>query len=213
MNLGKINHGDLLKEKNLWQVIKASQSIKDSPFNWIVGLLVSLGFFLYCLIESDTLRVHALLLRMAETGFNSAMSLLGFLIAGFTVFATLAKPELLLTMLKHRHQKSGLSYLKYNFFTLVRVFAYFLIFSAFQLSVIVLGQRDSIIAAVIKCWPDFQNILYWGNRFVLIVSAGLWAAVFLQLKSFVFNVHHIVMTMIKFEAVKHNEMIKKNGGS
>ena len=133
MSLPRLKHESLLKEKNLWQIYRASWQISDSKFNWFVGIASLVFFTAYAVLAPDVNGMHAMLLKLAEIGFNAAVSILGFLIAGFTIFGSLAKPELLLTMLRFTEKKSGLSYLKYNFFTLIRTFIYFLVFGAFQL--------------------------------------------------------------------------------
>lgn len=208
MNLPRLKHESLLKEKNLWQIYRASWRISDSKFNWFVGVL-SLAFFsAYATLAPDLASIHALLLKLAEIGFNTAVSILGFLIAGFTIFGSLAKPELLLTMLRFTEKKSGLPYLKYNFFTLIRTFIYFLVFAAFQLALISLGQNGGPGSVLVILCPDLQAAVSPAIRVSFVVSTVLWTAVFLELKSFVFNVHHFVFTMIKFDAVKHNENLR-----
>jgi hypothetical protein len=209
MNLPRLKHEALLKEKNLWQVYRASRAIPDSKFNWIVSILAFIIFGFYAIAARDLAAMHQLLLKLAELGFNSAISLLGFLIAGFTIFGSLAKPELLLTMLRFTHKESGLSYLKYNFFTLIRTFIYFLIFAVFQLLVVVLGQRDGVISELVILEPILGQMLPLILRGAFVLSVVLWTVAFLQLKSFVFNVHHFVFTMIKFDAVHHNEKLLK----
>ena len=209
MNLPCLKHESLLKEKNLWQIYRASWNISDSKFNWIVGVL-SLAFFsTYAALSPDWGSMHTLLLKLAEIGFNSAVSILGFLIAGFTIFGSLAKPKLLLTMLRFTERRSGLSYLKYNFFTLIRAFIYFLVFAAFQLALIALCQTGGPGSTLVELWPDLQTVVSPAVRIAFVVSTVLWTAVFLEVKSFVFNVHHFVFTMIKYDAVKHNESLRE----
>jgi hypothetical protein len=204
MKVPRLKHESLLAEKSLWEIYRASWSISDSRFNWLVGLASLLFFTAYALFEPNWKPIHGMLLKLAELGFNTAVSILGFLIAGFTIFGSLTKPKLLFTMLRFTHKKSGLSYLKYNFFTLLRTFIYFLIFGAFQLAVIVFGQRDGPLSLVLNWWPESKPVFGIVLRCALVASAVLWTAVFLELKSFVFNVHHFVFTMIKFDAVEHN---------
>jgi hypothetical protein len=211
MSLPRLKHEDLLKEKNLWQIYLASCKISDSKFNWAVGIASLLFFSIYAVLAPDVRGMHSLLLKLAEIGFNAAISILGFLIAGFTIFGSLTKPRLLLTMLRFREKRSGLSYLKYNFFTLIRTFIYFLIFAAFQLGVIVIGQQGGPISVFVKLLPDFQPAVEPAVRMTFVASIVLWTAVLLELKSFVFNVHHFVFTMIKFDAVEHNEARLKGG--
>lgn len=210
MNIPRLKHESLLKEKNLWQIYRASWKIPDGKFNWAVGIASLTFFSIYAVFATDIKAVHVMLLKLAEMGFNTAVSILGFLIAGFTIFGSLTKPKLLLTMLRFNEKKSGLSYLKYNFFTLLRTFIYFLVFAAFQLLVVTIGQRDGPISLFVKWLPELQSAVGPALRISLVVSTTLWTAVFLELKSFVFNVHHFVFTMIKHEAVEHNESLKNS---
>lgn len=208
MNLPRLKHESLLKEKNLWQIYRASWTIPDSKFNWIAGLSSMALFGFYAITAQNVVGMHGLLMKLAEIGFSSAVSLLGFLIAGFTIFGSLTNPKLLLTMLRFQEKRSRLSYLKYNFFTLIRTFIYFLVFAAFQLIVIIVGQRDGLVSEIAIWLPSFQPLLRPLLRFTFLVSTVLWTVSFLQLKSFVFNVHHFVFTMIKFDAVEHNDQLQ-----
>lgn len=208
MNLPRLKHKDLLKEKNLWQIYFASRNITDSKFNWIVGIISLVFFATYATLAPELRVIYTLLIKLSEIGFNTSVTILGFLVAGFTIFGSLTRPNLLLTMLRFKEGRSGLSYLKYNFFTLIRTFICFLIFSAFNLVVIVLGYQDGPGSVFVKMWPDLQLVVGPVVRITFIISAILWTSVFLELKSFVFNIHHFVFTMIKYDAVQHNESLR-----
>ncbi len=194
---------DVLKEKTLWQIFRASQSIPDSPFNWVAGLCTFAIFFIYSILEKDTLRIHAVLMQIAELGVSASVSILGFLIAGFTIFSTLAKPELVVLMARTKHS-CGLSYLKYNHFTFVRAFIYYLAFLGFALVVQIFGTIGGPFSAFTRLLPDPEDLLYWGNRAMLTLGAAFFTFVILQLKSFVFNVYHVVMTGVRFELEADN---------
>jgi hypothetical protein len=205
VNLGVIDHDDLLKEKSLWQIYRASRRIPGRAFNVASGSVVCVIFGAYVWTTPDLDAIHQLLLKLAELGVNASVSILGFLIAGLTIFASLADRDLLLAMIHHKHAPTGLSYLKFNFFSLVRTFLGFLVFCAFQLAVIAFGQAKGAVGTLVVSSPLLQDHLADGTRLMLWLSGGLWCAVFLELKSFVFNVHHFIFTMIKFRAVEHNE--------
>lgn len=200
-----IDDPELLKEKSLWQILVASQVIPDSGFNWFVGITTCCFFGIYGFLEKDTLRIYALLQKIGETSINVIFAILGFLIAGFTVFATLTKPKLLLHMARARHPISKLSYLKHNYFTFMRVFIYWLTLGALELLILFVGQKEGVIAAFTTRFPSLEDFLPFGNRMMLVISAGFFAFCFLQLKSFVFNVYHIVMTSIEFERFEEGE--------
>lgn len=207
MNLPKLKHKSLLDEKNLWQIYKVAGKIKHKKFNLLIGAISALVFGTYACLAREVTAMHSLLLKLAETGFSAAISLLGFLIAGFTLFGSLAKPELLLTMLHRTEEKSGLSYLKYNFYTLIRTFIYFLVFTTFQLMVIVFGQQGGFVSELVRLFHPFEHVVSPATRIAFVVSVLLWTFALLELKSFVFNVNHFVFTMIKFEATEHNDRL------
>lgn len=207
MNLPRLKHENLLKEKNLWQIYRASRKIKGSKFDVIVFVTSVTFFGTYAALSADVLPLRLTMLKLAEIGVNATACILGFLIAGLTIFGSLTKPELLLNMLRFNHPPSGLSFLKYNFFTLIRTFIYFLVFAVFQLVLIAVGQSGGPGSVLVKLWPDIQPGVYPVVRITFVVSTTLWTIILLELKSFVFNVHHFVFTMIKFDAVKHNETL------
>jgi hypothetical protein len=208
MKLGYIDHQHLLDEKSLWDIYKASRGIRESRFNSIVSICVALLCCIYCVAEPETMHVYLLTQKMVETGLSTSVSLLGFLIAGFAIFSSLANPNLLLLMVKQHHPGSGLPYLKYNFFSMIRVFIYFLLFTAFNGVVLFGGQRDGLLSALILHCPSCESYLFWGNRMVFVLAGSFWTVALLVLKSFVFNVHHFVVTMIKFSVVEHNASLK-----
>jgi hypothetical protein len=198
----KIHHADFLKEKSLWDIFLASRKIKKTKFNLAFTTATFILTSLYCYFEKDTQNIHNTLTKLVDVGLNCSVGLLGFLIAGFTVFATLVKPELLLVMAQRIEKTSGLSFLKYSFFTFTRTFIYFLILIFTQLAVILFSQENSFGGNLIPS-EAYDIIFKSTNRIGLVIYVSLWVFSFLQLKSFVFNVHHIVMTMIKHEAVLH----------
>jgi hypothetical protein len=196
---------DLLKERNLWNIYWLSWKLPVSWFNLISSwfLLVILGFHMW--FSEKTTSVMAEEVRsLVDTGFNFAGSILGFLIAGFTIFATLNKPDLFKAMARKRH-KTGLSYLKYNFFTFMKVFIHYISFVATCLLIKLLASPSGTISAGI----DFLNIYISSLKIVAIKHTivaigfallGTWFFYLIMLlKSFIFNVYHIVMTAVRWE--------------
>jgi hypothetical protein len=121
---------ELTKEKNLWQIYLLSRQIPSSKFNRISLILGMVLMVIHVsTTNQETHEMAERVLKWSELGFGFALSTLGFLIAGFTVFATLSKPSLLLEMACQQHDESKLSYLKYNIFIFFRVFIYYLVFS------------------------------------------------------------------------------------
>ena len=106
---------------------------------------------------------------------------------------------MLLSMAKTRH-KSGLSYLKYNFFVFMRVFCLLIVFSAVCALFVVVARDDGIGIKIVQ-------LVHGGNRLrdilvrigYVVLFAG-YVVVLLEIKSFVFNTYYSVMTSLRWRS-------------
>jgi hypothetical protein len=192
---------DLLAERSLSEIYLTSRKIPFSSFNNGVGLL----FGICGAVQSFAMDNEAALKQISSIAtlvFNSTISLLGFLLAGFTFFATVADKRLFCQMAIAKHE-SGLSYLKYNLFLFMRVFVEFLTVCIFSLFLIIfLGDGTGVRLLLPKLVgsgsmpPLVLNSLTSVFTGILI---GVFAYLLMQLKSFIFNICHVVMTSIAWE--------------
>lgn len=203
---------DLLKEGSLWAVFRKSLRIKRSKKNLIVALIVSAFAFAVTIPEPRAgilaSQIHSLSLII----LSATVSLLGFLIAGFSFFATVSDKAMFCKMAEHTHKNSGLSYLKFNLFIFMRVFAEYLLMSLLTLVAVVAFSPDSASRATIRrwtrdlTWPGFLNINHPMDAaflsVMLSVLVGLFVFLLMELGSFIFNVYHVVMTTIVWEIEK-----------
>lgn len=201
MKLDKESREDLIREKNLWDIYRVSRKIPHSKFNFAVASGAAIILVVYVLLSKDQpSELKNQVLKLSELVFGFALNVLGFLLAGFTIFATISKPGLLLEMQKRQHPKYGMSWLKYNYCVFFRVFIYYLAFAGFCAGLLVLGQSSS--AWRILFGDDdigrFAKSLLLKTSFVVI--GGGWAVLLLSLKSFIFNIYHVVMTALRWEA-------------
>jgi len=192
---------DLLKEKNLWQIYMGCRKLPRNKFNTIGIILTFLLLLAYTIFSPNPVNILATQVRdWADIGINFASSILGFLLAGFTISATVTKPNLLVAMSRIKHESCGLSYLKYNYFSLIEVFIYYLVFVAVCLAVKIFGAPNGLLSNILVYLPDQ---LAWVKH--LIVALGLifigtgFFYLILILKSFIFNVYHFVMTGVRWE--------------
>jgi hypothetical protein len=197
---------DLLTEKSLWDVwIGLRRALKENLFNkvfllgWLV--VVSIHAWFATTPRTDLLSQCRSLLD-AGIGFGS--SILGFLIASFTIFATMSRPAMLLRMASTLHEKSGLSWLKYTYFGLVEVLITYLAFvvSCFVLRVLTL-PRGGVIALVYQM-PGGEATRDVLAKTLLCIIACAWMWTLLKLKSFVFNIYHVVMAGIAWDVWEKN---------
>ena len=196
---------DLTKEKTLWQIYKAARVIRESPFNKWSSLAVFLGLGADSLLSGPAGVEFARTRELATLGFTTALAVLAFLIAGFTIFVTVCRPGLLVRMAVLRHPETELSWFKYNFFTFMRVFAYYIVFAFFCLVVILFGEPGGILSRLVQYSPEHAVVKIYLARlgFVILGTTTYFALV--QLKSFVFNVYHVTATWIRWEAENPRE--------
>lgn len=149
----------------------------------------------------------------ADFGFGFSIGIMGFLIAGFSIFATVSKPNLFINMATIIEKRSKLSYLKYIFYGFMNVFIIYLGF-AFLCILIKLFASESGILSILLSYiyenkPNNFSILSLTldlatTKRILagsgIVSVGTWMFYLLViLQSFIFNIYYAVMTSIRWE--------------
>ena len=190
----------LTSEKSLWDVYVLSRKIPASGFNRIVLVSISSILTIYAFFVCDDVGLLLKSVRdWSSIGLSFSLSVLGFLIAGFTIFATLTKPEMLLSMMSINHKQSGLPYLKYNFFAFMRVFIYYLVISFLCLSVVLFGKQSGIVSTLIGMIPyaiEVKVVLV--KLFYVLIGSGLLFLILL-LKTFIFNIYSIVMNHLRWE--------------
>jgi len=192
---------ELMKEKKLWDIYLASRRISFSRFNFItttiVFLLLCLNVWLTTQPINETINVVR---SMASSGLAIALSTLGFLLAGFTIFATVSQPSLSLRMSEIRHPDSGLSYLKHNYFMFLRVFIYYLVFSVFCLFVVIFGHKGGLVPLLVSYAPYEGSVKFAIVKLSYIILFTGYYFLIMQLKSFIFNIYHAVMTSLRWKA-------------
>ena len=193
----------LMDEKSLWAIYVKARRIPFSSFNFWMTLIVFLLVTLqYCMLEISLDEKLKIVREFSTMAMGVVVSVLGFILAGFTIFATISQPDMLVAMSKYRHEKSQLSYLKNNFFIFMRVFIYYLIYTIFCLMVIVFAVKGGLIHKVVQLSPISWKITEWlvGAAYVFLYTGMFF--LLMQLKSFIYNVYHTVMTAIRWKAIQ-----------
>ena len=191
----------LTEEKSLWAIYRKSRVIQFNRFNvWTTTAVVSLTTIQYCLLDNPIQIKLQLVRDFSSVALGIVVSVLGFILAGFTIFATISQPEMLVAMSKHRHESSGLSYLKNNFFIFMRVFIYYLAYTVACLIITIFVTNGGLIHKITSHSPISSQIEEWlvGLSYVFLYG-GLFFLM-MQLKSFIYNVYHSVMTAIRWKA-------------
>jgi hypothetical protein len=191
---------ELTSEKSLWDVYKKSRRILPSKFQVFAVLvtMLCLGINSFVLIDNDALLLKDVR-KWAEMGFSFGITTLGFLIAGFTIFATLSKPKMMLAMMEHTNEETGLPTLKYNFFAFMKVFIAYISFSMVYLLIVLVGQSGGVVDNVISLFPNSSCVKSSIIKVSYLVVGGSFVYLLLLLKSFIFNIYAIVMNFLRWE--------------
>ncbi len=201
MNQLNFDVNDLTKEKKLWDIYIASRRIPASKFNAWSTFVIFVALICNAWLTPQPINETIGVIRaLSDIGLSITLNTLGFLVAGFTIFATISKPSLLLEMAQIPHQESGLSYLKHNYFIFLRVFIYFLTFAAFCLLIIVFGHKGGLISLLVSFSPYAENVKFAIVKITYVLLFTGYYFLIMQLKSFIFNMYHAVMTSLRWEA-------------
>lgn len=201
--MNKFNSSEITKEIGLIEIFKSSIfRLPISKIN-VYSTFFVFSILLYYVIVSPENSTYLLIKirKWTELGFSFSAGILGFLIAGFTIFATVSDKSLFVTMAKSLHSGTQLSYLKYNFFSLMYVFILYLGFAILCLLVQILGGESGFLSIILNqlSGSNFVSV----KRFIAgfgIIFVGTWFFYLLMLlQSFIFNIYHIVMTAIRWE--------------
>lgn len=195
---------ELLKEKSLWQIYCQSRALRSSSnFNAYATLMVVGILATYAWLTPESAKELAERTReIAADGFAFATTILGFLVAGFTVFATVTKPDLFVFMARTRHKQSGLPWVKYNFFKFMEVFYVYIVFAGMCLGVRLLAKPSGALTLLINSTSDPATTKLYLAKIGFVLLGGVFIYTLLLLKSFIYNVYHVVMTSIRWEMEK-----------
>lgn len=104
------------REKSLSEVFWKARRVGSTKTNFCVAALVGCIFVLFAVADwYFSLAVLSLgqlktfVAQIADIGFALTTAILGFLIAGFSIFASITKPAIFAGLAKLDHKDSGIS--------------------------------------------------------------------------------------------------------
>lgn len=205
---------DLTREKTLYGLWRTSFKFRQRAFNSVVTVFVALLLTCYCaLVWDQPQTVLALFRKVGTTGLNFATSILGFLVAGFTVFVTVIRIDMFLEMAKREKAGTGESYLKYNLSAFIVTFVHYVcyVFACLMCELFLQpGGLASVVAVNAQTNPCLASLLPRAKPWVasvLLIGLGSWTIYLVMLlKSFIYNVYQVTTTSVAYEWVKEDEV-------
>ncbi len=203
---------DLTREKTLFSLWLASFSFRKRAFNWVLTASVAALLGRYCALVWDRPDVVMAAFRKFEaTGLSFATSILGFLVAGFTVFVTVTRIDMFLEMAKRERGRTGESQLKYNLSAFIVAFVHYVcyVFACLMCELFMQpGGLASVAVANAGTYPCLASFLTKARPWLsalLLVGIGSWTTyLVLLLKSFIYNVYQVTTTSVAYEWVKQD---------
>lgn len=208
----------LLAEKSLWQVFKRVPTFWTRKTNALIvsltilvcALISSLDIYAFYSEEVSPFNIIQTIYTLADTGIDFTLTMLGFLLAGFTIFATITKPELFIELADMRHKTAGMSHLQFIFFSFIGVFVHYLCFLSLCLIVNIgidqNGDLQSLYEALFNP-SEWHSLLL--KHFAFCVLTIWFSIVVVTLKSFVWNLYQIFLLSILTEAARLEELENK----
>lgn len=190
---------DLTKEKSLYDLYKLLRKIPQKrSSNVCIGLAFLVLLLHSTLFDVSDTYLVATTRSWAAFWLAAAVNILGFLIAAFTIFATLAKPDMLLAMQRMSHD-CGMTVLKYNLVSFIGGIVYYFLYILYCWSVITVGAPGGFASLIIN---NYGNPIL--TRTVLIAAyvftgGGAFLTLWM-LKSYIFNVYTIIMNNLRWES-------------
>lgn len=205
MALPDLQSSDLTKEKSLWALYKLTYKFPWNRFNVVVTILCAIFISVFVSLSKNNID-HLSSTARALFGFGNAIApaILGFLIAGFTIFVTVTKVEIFVMMAKRPYGESGESYLKYNLSAFLLAFVHYLSYLFFCVVVVLFGQPQSAAIQLVKSLTNGYTIFnmpaYNLTVLMILIFFGTWTAyLVLLLKSFVYNTYQVITTTVRWE--------------
>lgn len=195
-------YDDIAKEKSLFRVYLGARKVGSSHLNVIVTLLVF--FFVFLISMLDIFLCFAILTpeiifnsigRVADIGFVLATAILGFLIAGFSIFASTTPRELFKILAQLPHKNTQVSKLKFIFFIFLLVFIHYLVFLGLCVAIKLILPLVTETISVFEISSGIRvSLIWWYFAIFLHAAVVAWLIYLIMLlKSFIWNIYQTVL--------------------
>ena len=198
----------IFQEKTFSSVYSKSRKVCSSRVN-LWGALLTFVVLSACLamsfwsgtfwmsFPSIIIAVRAI----GEVGLTVTTQLLGFLIAGFAIFASITKPEIFVLLANLPHKKSDITRLQFIFFNFLFVFIHFILFLALSVFIKVGLPPGGPFSNLFK-WlaAAHQSILYLAAGLCLCFMSAWLVFILMLLKSFIWNMYQSILLAIAADA-------------
>ncbi|MEA3052343.1 MAG: hypothetical protein QOG72_1246 [Sphingomonadales bacterium] len=199
---------DLGKEKSLRQVYRASRRLPKSDFNkfiYAISGIVITGVCTIWVVQKQVEVSYGAVMRVSELAFDLSAQILGFLIGGFAIFATVTDDRLMVRLAQTPMGDSGLSVFKNVFFNFISVFYIFIATLSCSIAIQVISVSRIIDISTLASEECGKTLMVFLNSLTFAVMAGLMVFAVVRLKSFIWNIYQAFITFLGVSDLMNKE--------
>lgn len=193
---GERSFSDLYRRASIVSSSKLNRNCAISAANFFAAVIALSVYFKLDLISVES--VKASLDHLNESGIGFSVSILGFLVAGFSIFSTITKPELFIALAKIRYRKNiNFNNFQFIFYNFMYVFYNYVTFLLVCFIFDFLFGGKSPFVGIQDIISEFSNeifIILYGGIFCLIF--GWLVYLVMLLRSFIWNMYQAVILII-----------------
>lgn len=189
---------NITEENSFWKLYKICRKLPTSKDNLIVFVLSFIFFYtlnMYSLPSKVELIVD--IMAVSTNLISWSVSLIGFALSGYAIYATLADKEMQLRMADVNDKKHGLSFLKSTHCMFMRI----IIDMISVVLLVFLLTNESLLGHISAVIPNSDNGFSLSTTFLCILLSWIQSLFIFEVmlaKSFVYNVYHSVMVSIRW---------------
>lgn len=145
---------------------------------------------------------YDLIHQVSNLGFQFSIGILGFLVAGFSVFASITRPQLFILLAKIKYDETNITRFQYIFFIFLNVFTIYLILLSTSLSVSIFFSNSSplyYLGAILS--EKYPRTCMCINGIGLVLIISLLTEAIVRLKSFIWNLYQAIIVVIATEEI------------
>lgn len=197
---------ELFAEKSLLHVYRNSVSYSENRFDlWvrITALVILCAASVIIIFSKSDLFPIAVksITSWLSLGFTYSTTILGFLVAGFTIFSTMTRTEVFIALARKRHDTLGVSQLNFIFFSFLRVFILHILLIFACVLVSMLKDSSGIYLSILHDDHLSIAIKKFAVLIILPVIGYLIISTLLHLKTFVWNLYQSIIIAVAGAAV------------
>lgn len=193
---------ELTKERSLFDIYKLTRKIRVNSFDFYLTGSIALLLYINASWLSSSPELISSIRQWSPLVFGFTTTTLGFLITGFTIFATINKPDLFLSLMEIKHPLYKISFLKYVYGVFMRVFIYFVTWSIIFLIIIMFGQENGLITKLARALMIPHSIKVAGVQIIYVFTGSGAIYLVLSIKTFLFNIYTMLMQSLRWEMTK-----------